>query len=117
MNNAIKRRNMFVQVILMIVTFGLYSIYWFYQTATELKAVARDDQASPGLWTVLLFIPFGSFFSMYKYGEVYEKASTEKLNRWITFLLFLFFPPAVWFLAQSHLNERAQATQTLARAA
>ncbi len=55
----IKYRNMILQVLLMIVTCGFYSFYWFYQVTRELKDDTRNEDASPGLWTVLLFIPFG----------------------------------------------------------
>ncbi len=105
----IKNRNMAVQILLVIVTFGLYTIYWFYQTANELKSIAKDDAASPALWTVLLFIPFGAFYSYYKYGEIYEKASAEQFNRWLLFVLYLVFTPAVWFIVQTDLNRRATA--------
>jgi hypothetical protein len=109
MANVIKKRNMVSQVLLMIVTCGIYAIYWFYQTASELKNIANDQEASPGLWTFLLFVPFGAFFSYYKYGELYEKISTERFNRWLLFVLWLVFSPAVWFIVQKDLNGRAEA--------
>ncbi len=102
--NLIKRRNMIAQVFLVIITFGLYVIYWFYQTTCELKAVAKDTEASPTLWTILMFVPFGVFYSYYKQAELYEKVGTEKLNKWIIFILWFFFSPAVWFLVQKDLN-------------
>lgn len=108
MERPIKYRNMFIQVLLMIVTVGFYAIYWFYQTACELKSLADDQEAEPGLWTVLLFIPFAGLYSYYKYGELYEKVSTEGFNRWLMFLLWLVFSPAVWIIVQIDLNKRAQ---------
>lgn len=104
----IKDRNMWLQILLVIVTFGLYTFYWFYQTATELKSVAADEQASPGLWTVLLFIPFLNIYSWYKYAELFEQTSSEKLNRWILILLWIVLVPAVWFLVQTDLNKKAR---------
>lgn len=103
----VKYREMWIQVILVIVTFGIYVIYWFYQTVTEIKGLAGDTEISPTLLTVLLFVPFGAIYSHYKYGEVFEKISSERLNRWILFLLWLFFSPAVWFIVQTELNKRA----------
>lgn len=103
----VKKRNMIAQVFLMIITLGIYSIYWFYQTCTELKGLANDAAASPGLWTVLLFIPLANIFAIYKYAELYEKASSDKMNKWIVFLLYLVFSPAVWFIVQTELNKRA----------
>ena len=106
--SEVKYRNMFVQLILVLVTFGFYAFYWFYQTCTELKSVAKDPEAAPTLWTVLLFIPFGTIYSFYKQAELYEKVCSEKLNKWVIFLLWLVFPPAVWFLVQNDLNKVAQ---------
>jgi len=103
----VKKRNMVAQVLLMVVTLGIYAIYWFYQTATELKGLANDPAASPGLWTVLLFIPIANLFAIYKYAELYETVSTDKFNKWLFFVLWLVFAPACWFIAQTELNKRA----------
>lgn len=108
---------MFLQVILMVVTFGIYAIYWFYQTASEMKAIAKDESAQPGLWTALLFIPIVSLWSLYKYGELFEKAGSEKLNRWVTFLLWLVIGPVVWILVQLDLNKKADQQAIPPRAA
>lgn len=103
----IKKRNMLTQVFIFVFTFGLYGIYWFYQTAKELKSIAQDNEAAPGLWTVLIFVPFGIIYSHYQYSKLFQKVSTEKLNKWILFLLWLVFAPAVWFLVQTDLNNFA----------
>ncbi len=103
----IKKRNMLAQVGLMIITFGLYSIYWFYQISEEMKIVGKDPQASPGLWTVLLFIPFANFWSYYKFSELYEKISSDHFNMWLLFVLWIVFAPAVWFIVQSEMNKKA----------
>ena len=105
MNPMIKRRDMVVQVILFIVTCGIYGIYWFYQTASEMKELERDTDASPGIWTLLLFIPPFAFYSHYKYGELFEDVSG--FDKWILFILWIVFCPAVWFIVQSELNKRA----------
>ena len=107
MQAQVKYRDMWVQVFLMIITLGIYAFYWFYQTAVELAALADDHNAEPTLWTVLLFIPFGAIYSHYKYGELYEKVSNEQLNRWILFILWIVFAPAVWFIVQMELNKKA----------
>ena len=106
----IKNRNMGLQVLWAILTLGLYIIYWFYQTANELKYVAKDDEAKPTLWTILLFIPLGNLYSYFMYSELYEKVATEKINKWILFILWLFFSPAIWFLVQRDLNKWASQT-------
>ena len=107
MESGVMYRNMWAQVGLVIITLGFYVFYWYYQTAKELQFLASDLYASPGLWTVLLFIPFGALYSYYKHGELFQVASTEKLNRWIIFILWIVFSPAVWFIVQTELNRRA----------
>jgi len=103
----IKKRNMLGQVGLVIITIGIYAIYWFYKISEEMKFVGKDDKASPGLWTVLLFIPFGSIYSGYKFSELYEKISSDHFNKWLLFVLWLVFSPAVWFIVQTEMNKKA----------
>ncbi len=107
MESGVKYRNMWGQVGLTIITIGIYCIYWFYQTVKEMKGLAGDPTVSPGLWTVLMFVPLANFYAMYKYAELFQKISSESLNRWIIFLLWLVFSPAVWFVVQTELNNRA----------
>ena len=80
MMQGVKYRNMMGQVGLFIITLGIYGIYWFYVTADEMKYLAKDEAASPALWTVLLFIPLASFYSIYKYSEIFQKISSDSLN-------------------------------------
>jgi hypothetical protein len=77
------------------------------QATAEMKALAKDPEASPALWTVLFIIPFAFFYSYYKHGELYEKISDEHMNRWIIFILWIVFRPAVWFIVQMELNKKA----------
>lgn len=108
----IKRRNMAVQVLLFIITLSFYSIYWFYVTAQEMsRALKRNDEV--GLWTVLLFLPFVSVYSVYKYGELYEQFSQKGVDKWVCLLLWLFFPPAIWFIVQRRLNDIADGKMQL----
>jgi hypothetical protein len=98
---------MLAQIGLVIVTLGIYVIYWYYQTAMELKQLADDRFAEPGLWTILLFVPFGALYSHYKYAGLYELVSRDRLNRWWLWIFWIIFPPAVWLIVQSDLNRRA----------
>ena len=107
MNPMVKRRDMLVQVLLFVITFGFYGLYWFYQTALEMRDLANDPEAAPGLWTVFFFIPLLNVYALYKYSELFEDISEENLNLWILFALWIFFPPAVWFLVQTDLNRKA----------
>jgi len=103
----IKYRSMLMQVVLTIVTCGIYTVYWFYQVSKELKDDTGDEDASPALWTVLLFIPFGAIYSFYKLSELYEEWSPDHFNKWLLFVLHIVFAPAVWFIVQLELNRAA----------
>ena len=102
----IKRRNMVMQVFLMLVTLGIYGIYWFYVTSKEMIEHKGLD-GSPGLWTVLSLIPLVNLYAEYKQGEAVEALTDGSVNRWIIFILWLVFSPAVWFIVQTELNKRA----------
>jgi hypothetical protein len=102
---------MIVQVLLMIITFGLYLVYWFYVTCQELVGLSDDASVSPGLFTILLFVPIANLYAWYKYAELYETVSRDHMNRWVLFLLALVFMPALWFIVQSELNKRARGSE------
>lgn len=103
----IKFRSLPLQVLLFLVTFGIYGLYWFYVTAVELRDATGEHDNSPALWLVLMFIPFGSLFATYFYSVLYEKWSSDSFNRWLLWVIWIIFSPAVWFIVQSELNKRS----------
>ena len=105
----IVKRNMLLQIVWMVITLGLYTIYWFYVTSKEIMEYKKLE-GSLGLRTVLLFIPFGSFYSYWKHGECVEALTDGKYTTLIIFLAWIVFSPVVWFLTQAELNKRAEAT-------
>ena len=50
-----------------------------------------------------------TFYTFYKHGEVVEELTHREVNRWLVFILWNFFPFAVWFIVQRKLNELADA--------
>ncbi|MCP4686073.1 MAG: DUF4234 domain-containing protein [bacterium] len=106
-NTPVKYRDMLVQVGLMIVTLGLYAVYWFYQTSIEMAGLAGDRRAEPALWTILLFVPFAGLYSYYKHAELYEVISPDRFNRWLMWIFWIVFAPAAWFIIQLELNRKA----------
>ena len=104
----IKRRNMWMQLLITVVTLGLYQIYWFYVTLKELH-VANDHASSSNLWVILLFVPIANFFAAWHYCGEAAQFSNEKYPKFLLFILWLFFMPAVWFLTQRELNEASTA--------
>ena len=102
----IKYRNMWLQMLWMILTIGMYQIYWFYETCKEMsETLERKDEIV--LWTVVMCLPPLSLYSMYKQGELYETFTDKAVERWLILLLWLFFAPAVWFIIQRKLNATA----------
>ena len=90
----------------MVVTLGIYAIYWFYVTASEMLNYT-GRQGSAGLWTLPLFIPFASLYSYWKHSELVESATGSRYSLILIFILWLFFSPAVWAITQIELNRLA----------
>ena len=99
---------MVMQVVLFIVTLGLYAIYWFYVTLKELH-IANSKNEGAGGWTVLGLIPIANLFALWHYSMEYEQFIDKKYPGIAIFILWLVFSPAVWFLVQSDLNNAASA--------
>ena len=112
----IQERNLVKQVVLFIITLGIYGVYWFYVTSKEMIEYKRFD-GSAGLWTVLLFVPFGSLYSYYKQSEALEAVTDGGMNKILVFLLWLFFSPAAWLVTQLELNKRAGGAQPASQGA
>ena len=107
----IKKRNMAMQVVLYIVTFGIYGIYWYYVTTKEMIEY-KKLQGSPGLWTFLLFIPLINLISVWQYGKLVEAFTEGKYNGVLVFFLWIIgLGLVVWALTQSELNARAGAAK------
>ena len=68
----IKRRNMWMQVALWVLTVGLYGIYWWYSTLKEMHE-SNQNESNPLLWTVLLFVPYINLIADYHYADQYAQ--------------------------------------------
>jgi len=56
---------MIMQIVLMVITLGIYAIYWFYSTLRELHiANGKDDGAL--LWAVLALIPLLNLLALFQ---------------------------------------------------
>ena len=56
----VKQRNMGMQVLLMVITLGIYGIYWFYVTSKEMVEYKRLD-GSPWFMDCTFSHPFRQF--------------------------------------------------------
>ncbi len=102
----IKRREMLMQVLLMVVTLGIYGLYWFYVTSKEMIEHKKLD-GNAVLWVVLSIIPVVQLFAFYKHGEAVEALTDGSMNKWLILILWIFVSPAVWAITQLELNKRA----------
>ena len=103
----IKYRNMVAQVFLVIITFGIYAIYWYHVTLGELHIANRKTEGA-GMWTFLSIIPILSLFAYWHHAEEYSEFVGGRYPGIGVFILWLVFSPIVWFLVQSDLNRAAQ---------
>jgi hypothetical protein len=109
----IKKRNMWMQVLLYAVTLG---IYWFYQTSKEMIHL-KGLKGNAGLWTVLYIFPAAFFFAAWKHGSAVDELTEGRYNKVLIFALWIFLPIAVWIITQSELNKLASDSSTPAPAA
>ena len=108
----IRRRNMWVQALLAIITLGIYTIYWFHVTLGELRRANGAEDRRRWLWTILYLIPIAQLFAYWHQGFEYEKFVNNKYPGIAIFILWIVFAPAVWFLVQTDLNHAANRNQT-----
>ncbi len=102
----IEKRNMVMQVVLMIVTLGLYAIYRLYSTLKELHiANSRDEGA--GMWTLLMIIPILGYFATWHCASEFAAFNGDKYPALLIFLAWIVFLPIVWVLVQTELNKAA----------
>ena len=104
----IKYRNMWVQVLLAIITLGIYTIYWFHVTLGELYRANGAEDRRRWLWTLLSIIPIVQFFAYWRHSFQYETFIDKKYPGIAIFILWIVFSPAVWFLVQRDLNAAAR---------
>ncbi len=102
----IKNRNMVMQVILAIITLGIYVIYWYYSTLKEMH-IANGKDAGAGMWTLLMMIPILGYFASWHYAGEFAAFNGDKYPTLLIFLAWIVFAPIVWILVQMELNKAA----------
>ena len=102
----IKYRNMLMQVVLYIVTLGIYGIYWYYVTLGEMH-IANGKNEGAGLWTLLFLIPIVNLFALWHYSSEAGAFTQGKYPAILLFILWLIFSLLVWIFVQIELNNAA----------
>ena len=102
--SAFEQGSLGMQVLLTIVTLGVYSIYWVYKTSEQL-AGGTDADINPGLLLILFIIPLVNIYAIWQFSNAAEGVTDQ--DGVVLFILFVVFAPAAWYLIQSGINEIA----------
>lgn len=102
------KRSVLTVILLSIVTCGIYSIYWYYQTANELNACEEQDQLPNYIVAILLSFVTCGIYGIYWLYKFYKKVDTVcgTNDLLINLLLSLFVSPLIGMgIAQNSCNK------------
>lgn len=91
-------------ILLAVVTFGIYSLIWFYKTHDEMKRHTGQGLGGTIALLIALFLGVASpFLSSNEVGELYERRGEAKPVSGLTGLwyfpgVFILVGPLVWFV-------------------
>ena len=89
----LKHRSLFVITLLTIITFGIYQIYWYFITKTEMNVLNGKEYKVPFfLW---YFIPIINIWWFWRFAKAIEKSTKGNVGRWTAF----FAPVVLTFLS------------------
>ena len=91
-------------LVLSIVTFGLYGLYWFVQTKSEMNAMGAQI---PTAW--LIIIPIANIYWEWKFCEGVEQVTSGQMSGAMAFLLLFFLGMIGGAIIQDSLNKVAEA--------
>lgn len=103
----IKHRNIVLVYILMIITFGIYALYWLVSTKHEINKLGANIPTS-----LLLIIPIANIYWIYKYCEGFSQFVKKDDNTLLWFILYLLIGIIMPAIVQSELNKLATANTT-----
>jgi hypothetical protein len=96
-----KNREIWKVVVLMIITCGIYNIYLFVNTKTEMN---RLGAKIPTAWWLLLPV-FGGLYWIWKYSEGVELTTKGKYSTALAFLLIFVVGPVAQVIFQLDFNQ------------
>lgn len=89
----LKHRSLFVITLLTIITFGIYQIYWYFITKTEMNVLNGKEYKVPFfLW---FFVPIINIWWFWRFAKAIEKSTKGNVGRWTAF----FAPVVLTFLS------------------
>ena len=105
----IKRRTAILVPVLFILTLGIYGLYWFYQTSSEMINHNKQENENPFVWLIFALLPVINLFAIWKHTQAVELMTEKKVSGVLLFLLWLIpiFIPVALVWTQLELNKRA----------
>lgn len=100
-------------VVLVIVTCGIYYIYWIYKTTEEIKNFMEREDINPTLELILSLVTCGiyTYYWIYKYGKMVNIEMPKKVgmdnsedNTMLLVILAIFIYPVSVAIFQDKLN-------------
>lgn len=96
------QRSIVQMIVLMLITFGIYTIYWLYVTKEELN---KNRAEIPTFF--FFFIPLINFYFLYKFAEVFCTIVLKNKSQAVAyFLLLTLLFPVGELIFQSQMNRR-----------
>lgn len=80
----IKHRSLIGITLLTILTFGIYPLYWYFITKTEMNVVNGKSAKVP--FFLLIFIPIINIWWFWRFAKAIEKTTRGALSRWGAFV-------------------------------
>ena len=73
----IHKRRIWVNILLSIVTLGIYQIYWMYLLVKNTRAIQEDESSCTGEMLCLILVPFYSLFWWFTKGKIVKDKFAE----------------------------------------
>lgn len=106
LTSHIKNRDMIMQVVLFVITLGIYALYWYYSTLKDLHTANGKDEGA-GIWALVMLVPILGYFAYWHYASEFSEFTVGRYPTLVMFLAWIVFAPIVWLLVQMELNKAA----------
>jgi len=97
-----KKRSPAAVFLLPFITLGIYALFWYVRTKTEMNSCGTHI---PTAW--LLIVPIANWYWLWKFSVGVEHVTSQKMSAPASFLLLFFLGIIGQAIIQSQLNEVA----------
>ncbi|MBK9071150.1 MAG: DUF4234 domain-containing protein [Myxococcales bacterium] len=99
-----KNRSIGLMILYTFLTFGIYGIYWYVSTKTEMVELGAEI---PTAW--LLIVPIANIYWIWKWAGGVEHVTKGKMSQVIAFILVALLSIVGVVIVQLELNKQATA--------